>query len=149
MNGGGLRCSATRRLTKVLRVVRTLLDTDVFLWWISDSTKLSNLARETIADERNEPNFSVVSGWEIAIKVGVGKLKPPDTPARFVTEQLSRNGVEVLPIYLGHALHVHALPDDHHRDPFDRLLVAQANGGGSPLLSADPHTSQYPVEVIW
>jgi len=125
-----------------------LLDTHVFLWWISDSTKLSNLARETIADERNEPIFSVVSGWEIAIKVGVGKLELPDTPGKFVTEQISRNDVEVLPIYLGHALRLHALPD-HHRDPFDRLLAAQAIVEGIPLLSADLHLSQYPVEVIW
>ena len=125
-----------------------LLDTHVFLWWISDSTRLSNLARETIAEERNEPIFSVVSAWEIAIKVGVGKLELPDIPEKFVTEQLSLNDVEVLPMYLGHALRVHALPD-HHRDPFDRLLVAQANVEGIPLLSADHHLSQYPVEVIW
>jgi PIN domain nuclease of toxin-antitoxin system len=128
--------------------VRALLDTHVFLWWISDSTKLSALARETIADESNEPIFSVVSGWEITIKVGVGKLELPDTPEKFVTEQLYRNDVEVLPMYLGHALRVHALPD-HHRDPFDRLLVAQAIVEGIPLLTADPRLSQYAVETIW
>ena len=125
-----------------------LLDTHAFLWWVSDSPKLSELARETIADERNEPIFSVVSGWEIAIKVGVGKLELPDPPEKFVTGQLSRNDMEVLPLHLGHALRVHALPD-HHRDPFDRLLVAQAIVEGIPLLSADPQIDLYPVNIIW
>jgi PIN domain nuclease of toxin-antitoxin system len=92
--------------------------------------------------------FSVVSGWEIVIKAGMRKLELPDAPDRFVTEQLSRNDVEVLPIHLRHVLHVHALPD-HHRDPFNRLLVAQANVEGLPLVSADPEISRYPIETVW
>ena len=128
--------------------MRILLDTHVFLWWISDSPRLSAFAREAIADERNEVVFSVVSGWEIVIKAGVGKLELPDTPEKFLTEQISRNDVEVLPMYLRHALRVRALPD-HHRDPFDRLLVAQAAVEGVPLVSADPEVSRYPVEALW
>jgi PIN domain nuclease of toxin-antitoxin system len=125
-----------------------LLDTHVFLWWISDSPRLSKVAREVIADERNEVVFSVVSGWEIVIKAGVGKLELPDTPEKFLTEQLSCNDMEVLPMYLRHALRVHDLPD-HHRDPFDRLLVAQAAAEGVPLISADPQLSRYPIETLW
>lgn len=128
--------------------MRALLDTHAFLWWVSDSPNLSEVARETIADERNEVVFSVVSAWEIVIKASVGKLDLPGTPEKFLTGQLSRNDVEVLPMYLRHALHVHALPD-HHRDPFDRLLVAQAIVEDVPLVSADPQLSKYAVEVVW
>ncbi|MGH3148107.1 MAG: type II toxin-antitoxin system VapC family toxin [Rubrobacter sp.] len=93
-----------------------MLVTHTFLWWVSDSPNLSEGVREIIADERNELVFSVVSGWEIAIKAGVGKLKLPDAPEQFVTEQLSRNDFRVMPIHLKHALRLHDLPD-HHRDP--------------------------------
>ncbi len=128
--------------------MRVLLDTHTFLWWISDSPKLSDVAREAIADERTQPIFSVVSGWEITIKAGVGKLEIPGSPGRFLSEQLSRNDVEILPIYLRHALRVYDLPD-HHKDPFDRLLVAQAVLEKLPILSADPEISRYPVETVW
>jgi len=128
--------------------VRVLLDTHTFLWWIADSPQLSDVARDAIADERTQPIFSVVSGWEIAIKAGVGKLEIPDSPEKFLSEQLSRNDVEILPIYLRHALRVYDLPD-HHKDPFDRLLVAQAVLEKLPILSADPEISRYPVETVW
>lgn len=128
--------------------MRVLLDTHTFLWWISDSPKLSDVAREAIADERTQPIFSVVSGWEIAIKAGVGKLEIPDSPEKFLTEQLSRNDVEILPIYLRHALRVYDLPD-HHKDPFDRLLVAQALAENLAFVTADPSIASYPVETVW
>ncbi len=128
--------------------MRVLLDTHTFLWWIADSPQLSDVARDAIADERTQPIFSVVSGWEIAIKAGVGKLEIPDSPEKFLSEQLSRNDVEILPIYLRHALRVYDLPD-HHKDPFDRLLVAQAVLEKLPILSADPEISRYPVETVW
>ncbi len=128
--------------------MRTLLDTHAFLWWISDSPELSERAREVMADERNELLFSVVSGWEIAVKAGLGKLELPDVPAKFVTGQISSNDIEVLPIYLAHAMRVHDLPE-YHRDPFDRLLVAQALVEELPLISGDQEISRYPVETIW
>ena len=128
--------------------MRVLLDTHAFLWWVGDSPKLSEDAREIIANEQNEPVFSVVSAWEIAIKADVGKLKLPDSPEKFVNEQLSRNTLDVLPIYIRHALGVHSLPD-HHRDPFDRLLVAQAASENLAILTADPLVMRYPVQTIW
>lgn len=128
--------------------MRVLLDTHTFLWWISDSPKLSDVAREVIADERTRPIFSVVSGWEIAIKAGVGRLEIPASPEKFLTEQLSRNDLEILPIYLRHALRVYELPD-HHKDPFDRLLVAQALAENLALVTADPSIASYPVETVW
>jgi len=99
-------------------------------------------------DERNEPIFSAVSGWEIATKVGLKKLELPDSPERFVSEQVLRNDFEVLPLHLRHALRVHGLPD-HHRDPFDRLLVAQAIVEDFAIVTADPLVARYPVETVW
>jgi PIN domain nuclease of toxin-antitoxin system len=128
--------------------VRALLDTHVFLWWITDDERLSGRVREIISDGRNELFFSAASGWEIAIKVRLGRLEIPGNLERFVVDQVSRNAFQVLPIYLGHALHVHELPD-HHRDPFDRILVSQAILEEMSLLSADSEIPRYPVEVVW
>jgi PIN domain nuclease of toxin-antitoxin system len=128
--------------------VRALLDTHAFLWWISDNRRLSERAREIIADGRNELLFSVASGWEISIKSGLGRLDVPEDLEQFIADQLSRNAFQVLPIHLSHALRTRVLPD-LHRDPFDRILVSQAILEEIPLLSADPQISQYPVEVVW
>jgi PIN domain nuclease of toxin-antitoxin system len=128
--------------------VRALLDTHVFLWWVTDSPRLSSRVREVIADGHNELFFSAASGWEIAIKARLGRLEIPDEPERFLTEQLSRNAIQSLPVYLSHAVRTYALPA-HHRDPFDRLLVSQAILESLTLLTADPQISRYPVETIW
>ncbi len=125
-----------------------LLDTHAFLWWISDDRRLSDRAREIIGDGRNELYFSVASGWEISIKAGLGRLEVPEDLEPFIVDQLSRNAIQALPIYLRHALHTRKLPD-HHRDPFDRILVSQAVLEEMPLLSADPQISRYSVEVVW
>ncbi len=128
--------------------MKALLDTHAFLWWISDDPRLSEKAREIVADGRNELFFSAASGWEISIKAGLGRLEVPEDLQRFISDQLSRNAIQVLPIYLSHAVHTGSLPV-HHRDPFDRILVSQAILEQIPLLSADPQFSHYPVEVVW
>ena len=128
--------------------MRALLDTHVFLWWITDDQRLSSQVREIIADGTNEILFSAASGWEIAIKTRLGRLQLPDDPEIFIPEQLELNAIEVLPVQIGHALHVYQLPS-HHRDPFDHLLIAQAQLEKLPILTADPQISRYPVEVIW
>lgn len=125
-----------------------LLDTHAFLWWITDAPWLSPRARELIADGGNVLFFSAASGWEIAIKARLGKLQVPEDLGRFLTEQLSRNAIRVLPVHLSHTLHVYTLPN-HHRDPFDRLLVSQALLENLPVLSADPQLARYAVEVVW
>ena len=127
--------------------MRVLLDTHVFLWWITEGLRLSGRAREMISDGRNELFFSPTSG-EIAIKAGLGRLEIPGDLQRFVAEQLSRNAIQTLPIYLSHTLHTSTLPG-HHRDPFDRILVSQALLEKMPLLSADPQVARYPIEVVW
>ena len=128
--------------------MRVLLDTHAFLWWITDDPRLSGRAREVISDGRNELYFSAASGWEIAIKAGLGRLEISGDLQRFVAEQLSRNAIQTLPIHLSHVLHTSALPS-HHGDPFDRILVSQALLEKMPLMSADPQITRYPVEVVW
>jgi PIN domain nuclease of toxin-antitoxin system len=127
--------------------MKVLLDTHTFLWWITDDPQLSMGARETMEDPDNELFLSAASGWEIAIKARLGKLKLPDDLQGFVSEQLRINAIQVLPIQMAHALRVYTLPD-HHRDPFDRLLVAQSQLEQLPILTDDPQIAQYSVTVI-
>jgi PIN domain nuclease of toxin-antitoxin system len=128
--------------------LRVLLDTHAFLWWIGDDPRLSERAREMLSDGDNDLVFSAASGWEIAIKARLGLLHVPGDLNTYLFRQLTENYTSVLPVHLSHALRVHALPE-HHRDPFDRLLVAQAIVEEIPLLSADPRIARYPVEVVW
>lgn len=128
--------------------MKLLLDTHAFLWWIADSEHLSQPARAAIADGANDVYFSAASGWELAVKAGLGRVTLPDDLEGFVSEQLAINGFNVLPVHLRHALGVHRLPD-HHRDPFDRMLVAQAIAEGMSLVSGDPQMSRYRADVLW
>jgi len=84
----------------------------------------------------------------MAIKARLGRLRLPGAPERFIPDQLAANAFHSLPIQLSHALHVYALPP-HHRDPFDRILVAQSHLESMPIITADPQITQYPVQVIW
>lgn len=128
--------------------MRVLLDTHAFLWWITDDPRLSERARKIIGDGKNRLYLSAASGWEVAIKAALGRLKLPDAPERFIPEQLALNAIETLPVRMSHALHIYSLPR-HQRDPFDRLLVAQAQLEKLPILTADTQIARYPVEVIW
>ena len=128
--------------------MKALLDTHTFLWWIANDPQLSQRARQVVEDGATELFLSVASGWEMAITSRLGKLKVPDDLYSFVAEQVRINAIEVLPIEMIHALHVHALPD-HHRDPFDRMLVAQSQIEKMPILTSDPQIARYAVTVIW
>ncbi len=128
--------------------MKALLDTHTFLWWITDKPQLSHLAREIITDADNELFLSAASGWEMVIKARLGKLQLPDNADSFISEQLALNAIVSLPVQMSHALHVYALPN-HHRDPFDRMLVAQAQMERLPILTADPQIGRYAVETIW
>lgn len=128
--------------------MRLLLDTHAFLWWVFDDPRLSAAARTLIAEPEADLLFSTVSAWEIAIKARTGRLDLPADVPGFVTDQVRQNRLQVLPVGLDHALRVHSLPD-HHRDPFDRLLVAQAEVENLPLLSRDPLLAAYGIEIRW
>ena len=128
--------------------MRALLDTHVFLWWINEDPRLSQTAWELLSDAENNLLFSVASGWEMAIKVGSGKLKVTGNLGAYISMHLGENNIEVLQVTLRHAVGVVELPD-HHRDPFDRLLVAQALAEDIAIVTIDPQVVRYPVETIW
>jgi PIN domain nuclease of toxin-antitoxin system len=125
-------------------VTRLLVDTHVLLWWLADDPALTATARESLADPANEPLVSTASVWEVAIKRSLGMLRvPDDLPARITDE-----GFSWLPVSAEHAWQVRELPP-HHRDPFDRLLVAQAMVDRLPVVTADAHLAAYGVATRW
>ena len=128
--------------------MKALLDTHAFLWWINDDPRLSDTVRELVGNGESELFLSAASGWEIAIKMRLGRLEVREDPEQFIFEQLALNDIAVLPISMNHALRTAALPD-HHRDPFDRMLVAQSQIEQLPIVTADPLIARYAVEVIW
>ena len=127
--------------------MKILLDTQCWLWMASSPERFSVHARSLVETRVNELYLSAASAWEIAIKHGLGKLRLPEPPARYVPSRLAALGTLALPIEHTHALHVAALPS-HHRDPFDRLLVAQAQVEDLPILTADPVFARYDVTTI-
>lgn len=124
-----------------------LLDTQVWLWMLAEPHRLGPSSTELVTDERNGILLSAASSWEIAIKYELGKLPLPESPDRYVPERMRLSGVLGLPIEHAHALAVSALPS-HHRDPFDRLLIGQAQVENLPIISADEQLARYDVEVI-
>lgn len=128
--------------------MRALLDTCAFLWWIADDSQLSPRVREVISQGDNKLYLSAASGWEIAIKAALGKLSFPGDLKSFIIEQMNGNGIDSLPVEMFHALHVSTLPAIHG-DPFDRLLIAQAQLESLPILTPDPQIGHYDVEIIW
>ena len=128
--------------------MRVLLDTHVFLWWVSDDARLSSVARNVIASSETVL-FSVASVWEMAIKMRLGRLEIIDGDLEsFLRMQLTENRFDVLPIQLTHATALEALPL-HHRDPFDRMLVCQSLVEEVPIVTADRSIPLYDVDVIW
>ena len=128
--------------------MRLLLDTHAFLWFIMGSPNLSPSARALIEDGPNGRLLSVASLWEMAIKLSIGKLSLSAPFDVLIPQQLDINGIEVLGIEVGHAAVVSTLPF-HHRDPFDRLLIAQAIVERVPIISIDAAFDSYPVKRLW
>jgi PIN domain nuclease of toxin-antitoxin system len=127
--------------------MKALLDTHTFLWAIAGERKLSRRAQQ-IYTGPNDLWFSVASLWEILIKVQAGKLPLPVPTGPYVVKSLAENRIEVLPIKLDHVLRLESLPS-YHRDPFDRILIAQSLEENLPLITADPVFEGYPAKVIW
>jgi PIN domain nuclease of toxin-antitoxin system len=125
-----------------------LLDTHTFLWWITDAPQLSGKVREIIADGHNRLYWSAASSWEIAIKYALRRLTLPEAPEEFLLAELAKNHIESLPITDLHALRAGQLPH-HHRDPFDRMLIAQSQIESLTLLSNDPKCGLYELAMIW
>lgn len=129
--------------------MRVLLDTHVVLWWASSGGRhLSRVARDLIAADDTDAIVSVVSALEISAKAARGRLELPDVADRYVPQLIERHGFATLSVHLAHALRAGSLPDVH-RDPWDRLLIAQAQVEGLPIITADPAIGRYDVETIW
>ena len=128
--------------------MNVLIDTQCWLWWFAEEERLNERARELIGNGENVVCFSAASSWEIAIKCSMGKLKLPEPPELYVPGRLASQGLRGLPVEHVHALRVASLPN-HHRDPFDRLLVAQAQSESLAVLTVDPRIALYDVETVW
>lgn len=123
-----------------------LLDTHTFLWWCADSRELSRKARTAIAAE--ECFVSLASFWEIAIKFSLGKLRLPANPAKYIADQMAANGFSQLDISFRHVMRCASM-EPHHGDPFDRLLVAQAQEESLALVSRYPSFDRYGIKRVW
>lgn len=124
--------------------MRLLLDTHIFLWWLADNPALSKRARAVIRDADSDIYISAATIWEIAIKQAIGKL---DFPMDRLNESIGDADFTPLPIGIAHTILAGALPR-HHADPFDRMLVAQANHEGLTIVTADPLIRAYAVAVL-
>lgn len=127
---------------------RTLVDTECWLFWHFSPERLGAAALALFEERRAPLLLSAASAWEIAIKAALGKLELPQPPDRFVPEQLAEDGIDPLSIEHAHALRVTHLPP-HHNDPFDRLLIAQAQLERCALLTTDAQMLQYDVDLVW
>jgi len=127
--------------------VRSLLDTHALLWWLQEHPSLSSKARRAIAATENQISVSAATVWELAIKNNSGKLEISALLDGFESK-LAEEGMLVLPISFDHALRAGALPN-HHKDPFDRMLVAQAQADGFSVISNDTIFDRYGIRRIW
>ena len=127
--------------------MRYLLDTHVWLWLQVSPDRVSESLREQLADPANDLRLSAASSWEIAIKYVLGKLSLPEVPGNWIPRQMHASGTAALPIEHSHAQAVAELPQ-HHRDPFDRLIIAQAKMEGLSLVSSDGAFDAYDVDLV-
>jgi len=128
--------------------MRVLVDTHTFIWDILDDPRSSRKARQILSSNTDELVFSLVSLWEIAIKIKTGKLNTIGSSVAYIRDEMEAYGMELLPIRYEHILQLESLPRNHG-DPFDRLLVSQAISESLPILSGDAKLKDYPVKVIW
>ena len=128
--------------------MRLLLDTHAALWWIGDDKRLPASARRTIAKAERVRFLSVASAWELSIKSSLGRLRLPGPVGKFLEEHLPVNRIELLTITFADLTRVESLPF-HHRDPFDRLIAAQALERDLAIVSADRAFDEYGVKRIW
>jgi len=126
--------------------MKVLIDTHVLLWGIQDSSKVSSKVRSLLPV--SDVWISVVSLWEIMTKVQIGKLALPSPIGDYLAGKLRMNGVSVLPLTFAHVRRLEGIPL-HHRDPFDRILIAQSLEENIPLVSSDPQFEKYPLQLIW
>ncbi|MCP9916703.1 type II toxin-antitoxin system VapC family toxin [Cyanobium sp. ATX 6F1] len=125
-----------------------LLDSCTFLWMLRTPDELSSKARDALVDPSRPLFLSVVSEWEMVLKAQAGRLPFPEPPAAYILRERLRHGIETLPLQEGALTHLSKLPD-HHRDPFDRMLICQAIEHGLELVTSDRAIQLYPIRVLW
>lgn len=128
-------------------MTRYLIDTHVFLWAVASPEKLSTSARRAVQNAGSDVFLSAAAVWELTIKFSLGKVTLPTEPSIFVPSRLDHLGFRALQITHDHALAVGALPNIH-RNPFDRLMIAQAQAESLTFITADPHSLRYPVKTL-
>ena len=128
--------------------MKYLLDTHAFLWFVSDDNKLSPQAKSIIKDHNNEIYFSAASAWEISIKIRLGRLTMEEDLEPFIVAQLAENNFQTLSITILHSLYTSKLPEIH-KDPFDRMIIAQSKAENMSLISKDKNIKKYKVPVVW
>jgi len=128
--------------------MKYLLDTHTFLWWDLHSARLSKRVKDLLEDPTTDVILSVVNVWEIVIKSAIGKITLDDPIESIVESQLQNHGFQLLSVELNHVFRLKVLPL-HHKDPFDRLLIAQALVEDAIVLTVDPLFAHYPVKTFW
>jgi PIN domain nuclease of toxin-antitoxin system len=128
--------------------MKVLVDTHTFIWALLHDHRLTVKAKQVLRSDEYELVFSLVSLWEIAIKIKTGKLNTIGSSVGYIRDEMDAYGMELLPIRYEHILQLETLPA-HHGDPFDRLLIAQAIHESLPILTHDEAFARYPVKVIW
>lgn len=134
--------------SRKIKMKKFILDTHVFIWWIQDNIQLSKKAKKIIADPGNEIHISSASIWEMAIKCKLGKLKITNFSEEFLTKQIIGNSFSFLPISLQHSFRIYEL-EIFHKDPFDHMLIAQAQVENCALISKDKLLKKYNVDIKW
>ncbi len=128
--------------------MKLLLDAHTFLWFVWDDAQLTENAKALIIDPMNQKFISAAIYWEIAIKVSIGKLDLGEPYRSFMHREIDRNNFDILPVSVDHAAAVSVL-QFHHRDPFDRMLIAQGMVEQIPIVSGDPAFDAYPITRLW
>jgi PIN domain nuclease of toxin-antitoxin system len=128
--------------------MRVLVDTHTFLWALLENHRLSAKAKQILTSKEHELYFSLVSLWEIAVKMKIGKLNTVGSSVTYIRDEMAEYGMELLPVRYEHILQLEQLPL-HHSEPFDRLLIAQAIAESLPILTHDEMFPLYPVKLIW
>ena len=127
--------------------MKYLLDTHIFLWWITDNPKLQKITRDLISDKSNELFLSSASLWEIMIKSKLSKIDLPDDPKTYLKKQVQINSINILNITMEHSLETYDLPEIH-KDPFDRMLIAQARIEKLTIVTTDSFIKRYEVNTF-
>ena len=127
--------------------MKYLLDTHIFVWWITDNDRLKEIIRDKISEKNNEIFLSSASIWEIMIKSKLNKIQLPDYPGTFIKEQIALNAINILNITPEHAIETYVLPEIH-KDPFDRMLIAQSKVENLTIITTDSFIKKYDVKIF-